>query len=300
MWYQSRVLWALILVLMPVAPAEASTRFTASFKAHDSYAWFVENTCKLERSITGEEPDAAGKYPVLVYVHGTGAENGALAAGNAVIEAAAAAGFVAVAPTYVGGPTVGSAHGADLQTRCMFDESLSTTVLSAVCARPKADCTRIVVAGHSQGGLITLRAANWASNVKAGWALGVFDTMWSNDFTSRESGGNRVLPNARVRVVTGRTDMDYVPADTWGSLNRFTGQSCGWGTVNCLRSDGSGWYVVPHAKPPAGPTDGYADHCFMNQNGYTCTEPQPIDPFWRDGVAPWALGPALTWLKRHV
>jgi hypothetical protein len=298
--YQWRVLWAMIFTFMLVAPAEASVKFTASFKAHDSYAWFVENTCRLDRSITGEEPDAAGKYPVLIYIHGTGGENGDFATGKAVIAAAAAAGFVAVAPTYVGGQTVSSPHGIDLQTRCMFDQSLSTTVLSAVCARPKADCTRIVAAGHSQGGMITLRAANWAGSVKAGWALGVFDTMWTNIFTSRESGGTRALPNARVRAATGRADMDIVAADTWGSLNRFTGQSCGWGTINCLRSDGSGWYVVPHAKPPAGPTDGWADHCYMNENGTRCYDVMPVDPFWRDGSAPWTLPSALTWLKNHV
>ena len=281
-------------------PAEASVSFTASFKAHDSYAYFVENTCRLERSISGEEPDAAGKYPVLVYVHGTGAENGDLATGRAVMAAAAAAGFVAVAPTYVGGPTVSSPRGIDLQTRCMFDQSLPTTVLSAVCARPKADCTRIVAAGHSQGGMITLRAANWANSVKAGWALGVFDNLFTNTFTSRENGGTRGLSNARVRVVTGRDDMDLRPTDTWGSLNRFAGQSCGWGTVNCLRSDGSGWYVVPHAQPPAGPTDGFADHCYMNENDTRCYDVMPVDPFWRNGSAPWTLPSGLSWLQSHV
>jgi len=294
------VLLTVILTLTVATPAAAGVRFTASFKAHDAYAYFVEDTCKVERSITGEEPDAAGKYPVLIYVHGTGAETGDLATGNTVVAAASAAGFVAVAPTYLGGPTVSSPHGIDLQTRCMFDRSLPTTVLSAVCARPKADCSRIVVAGHSQGGMISLRAANWATGVKAGWALGVFDSMWSTSFTSREHGGTRALPDRAVRVVTGRADMDVLVADTWSSVNRFTGQACARGTVDCLRGDGSGWYVVPHAPPPAGPTDGSADHCYMNVDGTRCYEIMPVDPFWRDGSAPWTLRSALAWLRSKI
>jgi len=297
---QLRVLWTLVLTLTAATPAQAGPRFEATFKAHDSYAWFVADTCKLERSITGEEPDAPGTHPVLVYIHGTGAETGDLATGHAVVAAAAAAGFVAVAPTYVGGPTVSSPNGIDLQTRCMFDSSLPSTVLSAVCSRPKADCSRIVVAGHSQGGMIAMRAANWAGGVKAGWAMGVFDTMWSTHFTSRERGGTRALPDGALRVVTGRTDMDLLVADTWGSVNRFTGRSCARGTVDCLRGDGSGWYVVPHATPPAGPTDGYADHCYMNADGQRCYEIMPVDPYWRDGTAPWTLRSALTWLRARV
>src|ERR687898_1919563 len=85
---------------------------------------------------------------------------------------------------------------------------------------PNADCSRIVVAGHSQAGMITPWAANWAGGVRAGWALGVFDSMWSTAFTSREHSGTRALPDHAVRVVTGRTDMDVVVADTWGSVNR--------------------------------------------------------------------------------
>ena len=290
----------LVAVLVLPSLAGAAVGFSASYKAHDGNAYFVSNTCLLDQRINGLEPDAPGKYPVFVYLHGTGAEQGDLAAGTAAITAAAANGFVAVAPTYKGDGTVLSPQGIDLQTKCMFDKTSSTTVLSAVCARPKADCSRIVVAGHSQGGMISMRAANWATGIRGAWALGVFDTMWSNVFVSKEHGGVRELPDARLRIVTGRNDMDTPGPDAWGSVNRFTGRNCAWNTTDCLGSDGSGWYIVPHATPPAGPTDGYADHCYMNQDGNRCIENAPVDPFWQTGSAPWTLPSALAWLKKQV
>jgi hypothetical protein len=311
----TRVLALTFALFLAIAGAAQGASFTDTYEAHNDRAWWGES-CSLEQPIIGAEPDVAGTYPVLIWATGTGAEgewggtptnltkpyDQALA--KAVVKAAADNGFVAAYGQYRGRWTVGSNAGTDLQAKCMFNRPAAPkSLLDAVCARPKADCSRIVVAGHSQGGLIALRAANYERSVKAAWPMGVFsagaDPLY---WTSVERGGQRVLPDAGVRIATGKADMDawWIPnhrSGDYSGLNVFTGRSCANGTVNCFRADGSGWHVVQHAAPPAGPTDRHADHCFMNQNGYTCTEPQPVDPFWRDGTAPWTLGPALDWLR---
>ena len=126
----------------------------------------------------------------------------------------------------------------------------------------------------------------------------------------------RTWPNAALRIATGVEDIDSWLAGItlpWAgckraelsSLRTLTGLSCpdrsaGALTLVCARPDGSGWHIVPHKPPPAGPTDGFADHCFMSVNQTTCREPQGVDQWWLSGNAPWTFGAALPWLKSKM
>lgn len=312
-----RVLATTGAMFLALAAAAHGASFTDTYKAHNDETWWGE-TCNLEQPIIGAEPDAAGTYPVLIWVTGTGAEgewggtpaklakpyDQALA--KAVVKTATDNGFVAAFGQYRGRWTVGSNAGTDRQAKCMFNRPAAPkSLLDAVCARPKADCSRIVVAGHSQGGMIAMRAANHDASVKAAWATAVFNASWDQAFwSSTERGGKRVLRDANVRIATGYDDLHGLLAccngANYGALRTFTGLPCADKTINCVRPDGSGWHIVQHKTAPEGPTDGFADHCFMSVNGNRCTEPQTVDPFWVTGTAPWTLGTALPWLKARA
>jgi pimeloyl-ACP methyl ester carboxylesterase len=303
-----------------VAPsAHAQTAgFSAAYHAHDTWAWWGDS-CRINAPVEGQEPAADGSFPVFIWLSGTGAEGGwsgntlttryDMALAKATVKAAAESGFVAAYPIYKGAHTVGVDQGQDRQALCMFNRTrASTSALDVICARPKADCSRIVVAGHSQGGMIAMRAANHSSSIRAAYATSVFSLGCSNDaafWRSRESGGQRALPNGRLRIATGRGDMDawWVPCHRPGdysALRTFTGLACDNGTVSCNGAAGPGWTIVQHAAPPTGPTDKYADHCFTGQNQTMCKEPQPVDSYWIEGAAPWTLKSALGWLKTYT
>jgi predicted esterase len=304
------------LSLASVSAADAATSFAGTYQAHDDTAWFAPNTCRLSQPVNGMEPGTDGRYPVLLWVTATGAEgewtNNTLtkpydqALAKAAIRAAADSGFVAAYPHYRGRQTNGVNGGIDLQTRCMFNRPAAfTSALDVVCARPKADCSRIVVAGHSQGGMIAMRAANHEPNVKAAWSLGVSYASIDPPFwVSAARGGQRVLADSNLKIVTGYDDLhglvSWFNGASYGSLRTFTGLGCADGTAACLRRDGSGWLIVPHKRPPDGPTDGFADHCFMSVDGYACTEPMPVDQFWLTGSAAWTFPTGLSWLRSRT
>jgi dienelactone hydrolase len=272
-----------------VAPAAAAAgAFSSSYQGLNIW-WNYPDSCNLAMPITGAEPDASGTYPVLVYLHGTYDEMGSLATSRAVLAEAAARGFVAVAPKYDSWATL-SVDGVEQHARCVFREDRATSVVGAVCARVKADCSKgIVVAGHSQGGAIAGRAANWSRRIRAAWLLGV---SGPNVPEARSApSGTRTLANARIRIVDGQGDV-FGPG-TLTDLNAISGRSCAAGP-SCLAADGSGWLLVQNA----GVTDGVADHCYMTTNG--CAMDPAVDARWRSGTAPWAMPAALAWLKRFV
>jgi hypothetical protein len=278
-----------VLAAVLVAPATAAAgAFTASYHGLNIW-WNWPDSCNLPLALSGAEPDAPGTYPVLVYLHGTYDDMGSLATGKAVIAEAAARGFVAVAPKYDSWATL-SVDGVDKHARCMFREDTPTSVLGAVCARAKADCSKgVVAAGHSQGGAIAGRGANWSRRVRAAWLLGV---SGPNVPEARSApSGTRALPNARIRIVNGQADL--FSAAAFADLNAISGRSCAAGP-NCLAADGSGWYLAQDADV----TDGHADHCYMTTNG--CAMSPAVDPRWRGGTGPWAVSAALTWLRRFV
>src|SRR4051794_9226307 len=64
------------LLLGLASPAGAVTSFTGTYEAHDDRAYFSSETCRLNQPVYGMEPDATGKYPVLIWMHGTAAEGG--------------------------------------------------------------------------------------------------------------------------------------------------------------------------------------------------------------------------------
>ena len=288
---------ALLTIGVGTAAGQTSStvQFQSSYRAWnvwDDWQWWLPDKCTLTQQIYGSEPSAQGRYPVLLYLHGYVADTLGNLEGQRVAELAASQGFVAAAFTYESS-VVWSTAAADKNARCMFDPDSNGNALANVCARPKADCSRgVVVAGFSSGGAIAARAANFSPQVRAGWLLGVNGPAVPEALAP--PAGSRALPNNRIRISVGRSDID---GNDLTALNMLTGRSCS--ASPCLGPDGSGYYVVEHSEV----ADGVADHCWWQSVNLvvptnSCTSPPTFDPgFPPPGTAPWSLTTNLDWLR---
>jgi poly(3-hydroxybutyrate) depolymerase len=169
----------LACLLNGVGGAHAQTYTTEQFQGayqgynqSDSWKWWLPDKCTRTQAVYGSEPAAPGRYPVVVYLHGTLADWWGNSEGQRVAELAATQGFVTAAFTHSNTrPTQASIDG---HAFCMFDARAPGNALAQVCARPKADCSRgVLVAGFSVGGAIAGRAKNFAPEVRAAWMMGV-------------------------------------------------------------------------------------------------------------------------------
>jgi dienelactone hydrolase len=242
-----RLFLAALAALLLVAGTAQAQGFTATYQ---SSHW---GSCSGSARIYGNEPAAVGKYPVVLYTHGTlGVHNGAEA--KAFVDRAAQRGFVAASVSY-DSIFYFSARGLDLNARCIYGPGNSA--LARVCARPKADCSRLSVAGFSQGAALAIRATRYGARraLLYGYALDYVD--WQN--------------RADVLIVDGEGE-DVDPA----KLARIT----------------PNWIVVPNGAMQ----DGRADHCWMHGGG-GCSWWPPLDRGWLDGSEPWSLNPTLDWLR---
>lgn len=269
----------------------STVQFQSSYRAYgywDDWKWWLPDKCTLTQPIYGSEPSAPGRYPVLLYLHGTLADWGGNVEGRRVADLAADRGFVAAAFTYDSW-VVNSISAVDGNAKCMFSPGSSGNALADVCSRPKADCSRgVVVAGFSAGGSIAARARNFAPLVRAGWLLGVNGPAIPEALAA--PAGSRALPNNRIRIVVGSSDVNELTA-----LNRLTGLNCS--ASPCVGPDGSGYYVVQNSEV----ADRVADHCWWQSvNTWvptnSCTWSPTFDPGFASGGTPWSLPTNLDWL----
>lgn len=283
---------------LPAAGADAQAPPTTvafadayrGFNAWDGWRGAGAARCNVAMPLQGSEPAAPGRYPVLVYLHGTLADWGGNVEGRLIADAAAEAGFVAIAASYDSVTVTGPAE-VEANARCVFGGGAQSAV-SRACAQAKADCARgVVVVGFSAGGAIAGRAANVSARVRAAWLLGV-DGPAAPRALARPA-GTRALPDRRLRIAVGRLDL---AAGDAAALNRITGQACR--SPTCLRADGSGYVVVQDFEV----VDGVADHCFwMSVNpvvpSNSCTWTPELDPGFRDPSRLWSLPAGLAWLR---
>lgn len=284
----------------------ATTQLQESYQAYDLFEGYKPatfNKCTKPEPIYISEPAAPGRYPVLVYLHGTLADLGGNHEGQQVAALAAAQGFVAAAFTYSDiSPTEASVDG---QANCMFNTGSPGNAISQVCALAEADCSQgFLVSGFSAGGAIAMRARNFNPWVQAAWAMGVSGPAVASALATPE--GTRALPNNRLRIDVGQRDVQVTDPSTGQvtfnltGLNALTGQDCT--TADCLAPDGSGYYVVQNSEV----ADGVADHCYwMRVNKLvptnSCTWSPTFDPgFVPPSTAPWGLLASLDWLRAQL
>ncbi len=259
----------------------------------------VPNKCVGSEPLYISEPAAPGTYPVFIYTHGTLADWGGNFEGQRIAQMAAAEGFVAAAPTYDSWLTM-SPSGVASQAQCIYGGSSTTDVIGQVCALAEANCSQgVVVGGFSQGGAIAGLAANYSPLVRAAWLMGVSGPVFPEGLAA--PAGTRVLPNDKLRLDVGQTDVQTGPSTfELSALNALTGLNCS--QLHCIQPNGSGFYVVQNSEV----ADGVADHCwFQSVNlavpSNSCTWNPTWDPgFVAPSTTPWSLPTSLNWLSRQL
>jgi dienelactone hydrolase len=273
--------------------------------SYQSFSFFdgASGGCDAAEPIYVSEPAAPGSYPVVIYLHGTGDNYGGDQDGQDVAQMAADQGWLGAAVTWV--DVNATQQGVDGQANCMFDVASPGDALAQICSLPQADCSHgVVLSGMSTGGAIAARAKNFNSAVDAVWAMGVSGPVAPAALAA--PAGTRALPNDRLRIDDGQTDLQVTNPSTgqvsfdFSGVNALTGQGCQ--TFNCLNPDGSGYYVVQNSEV----ADGVADHCFwMDVNladpANSCTLTPTFDPgFIPPSTTQWSITNSLAWLRAEL
>jgi hypothetical protein len=276
----------------------STTSFTATYTGQGSNA----TTCNSSFAITGQEPSTTGTFPVFLYMVGT-TESATNASATAAVAGMASRGFVAATIAYNSG-SFGNCSAIDGKTKCIFDSTTSTSAVSVLCARAKADCSKgILAGGFSQGAVIATQSKNFNSGVRAAWGMGDGVKYSSFDLTSCQANGNRALPSDHLRSIAGQKDQFLGASGSFSfgagsitnvrsQLQTLTGFNCGSTATNCLQSNGSGWYIVQNNQVQ----DGSADHCFMRASGDCSGSQNSLDSGWQNGTDVWELSASLSWL----
>jgi hypothetical protein len=212
--------------------------------------------------LEGREPVEAGRYPVFIYLVGTGDVANDPAAAS-VVESMAARGFVAASVPYASLDGLGAVVSdrtqacgiAAKKAGCIFGSGAGSAV-SKLCGRGKADCGRgIVVAGHSQGAMLATLAKEAEPRVRAAYAMGagvhvdvsILGLNVDADLSACATPQHRALPADRLRIVDGQSDYAY-GSYLQQDVRDLTGMDCPPGALECLRAGGSGWTLFPDAE----------------------------------------------------
>lgn len=252
-----------------------------------------DDPCGTDYAIRGRAPSGNGRYPVFVYLMGT-FESFPTPAAQAAVERMARRGFLAVNMDYPNG-SFGECPTLSRRSECAFDRGRSGSAVSAICGHPEADCTKgLVVAGFSQGSILSVLAHDFDTRVRSVYGMGAGVQYANYDLRSCVADGNRSLPSTRLRAVNGEGDgfMGGDSASVRAQLEELTGLVCGSDSVSCFRPDRSGWDIVLNGEV----ADGPADHCYMNDGG--CFN--SLDPRWANGSDSWALDQNLDWLVQTL
>jgi hypothetical protein len=291
--------WSFALTLGMVTGAGRASAQVQSFQM--SYAALSEatGTCTaaVDNRIDGYEPADPGTYPVFAYVSGTLVDHWRPDM-DELVERAAAAGFVAASIEWPN-QNIMTCPKMTARAGCMFDETSASSALEVLCSRPKADCGKgIVVHGVSQGAGLAVLAANYSSDVRAAWAMAIGVRINGIALDCLKP-ANRALPVNRLRATTGERDNFFgnIATVVRSQQKDLTGYNCGTADECWDGQTGAGYDVVQGPELE----DGYADHCFMRDNG--CTEPPPNTPpsvymdagFWAGDLSH-SLDNGITWL----
>jgi hypothetical protein len=265
----------------------------------DTYQGWNAGTNSIEEyAMLGAEPVAPGAYPVFIYTVGTFGTHDTASA-IPWIEEMAARGFVAASVEYSNGPLFGCPAMYEKAGGIYSD---ADSAIAMLCGRPKADCSKgIVTAGHSQGSMMAMLAADFDARVRATLALGTGYSLLG--FIANHEQclvTDRVLPDDRLRATNGESDGSFGALDTMvDQLNDLTAMGCEAADITCLRPNGSGWVLVQDSDV----LDGEADHCFMGNlpPGSTasgCTVAP--DDGWLTTAEPWGRAAGASFLESFV
>lgn len=273
--------------------ASAQTSFSMTYKGGST------SSCGSTYNITGKEPSASGKYPLFVYIGGTG-ESYTSNWGAAAIDEAVSKGFVAASVQY-DNASFGTCSTIGTRAKCIFNPANANSAIAKLCSRAKVDCSKgIVTGGLSQGSIISVLSKNTDSRVRASFGQGTGSTYTvAYNLESCMADGKHKQTGDRIRIVNGERDMFVggTEATARSQAELVTGLKC-TGKQSCFRSNGSGWYIVKDAQV----YDLNADHCFMGYGGVVGVQCSGllVDPGYQYGSDPWQVKATIAWLKTFV
>jgi hypothetical protein len=284
----AKSLAALGIALLGTAAWSATTTFTASYSGANGSA-----TCGTTYRISGVEPSDTAKRPVFLYMVGT-TETYNNAQAMAAVNAMAAKGFVAAAIQYNSG-SFGTCTDIGQKAACIFKPASTTSAVSQLCSRARADCSKgVVVAGFSQGSVIATLAKNTEPRVRAAYGMGTHNAYSVYDLSACMKAGKFTLPTSNLRIANGETDTfgGGIASAVRTSSQNVTGTSCGAGAYQCLATNGSGWIMIRGSQV----SDLSADHCYQRSVGDCIGSENSLDAKWKTGTDNWALPANLNWL----
>lgn len=273
--------------------ASAQTSFSMTYKGGST------SSCGSTYNISGKEPSASGKYPLFVYIGGTG-ESYTSNWGAAAIDEAVSKGFVAASVQYDNG-SFGTCSTIGTRAKCIFNPSNANSAIAKLCSRAKVDCSKgIVTGGLSQGSIISVLSKNTDARVRASFGQGTGSTYTvAYNLESCMADGKHKQTGDRIRIVNGERDMFVGGTESVArsQAELVTGLKC-TGKQSCFRSNGSGWYIVKDAQV----YDLNADHCFMGYGGVIGVQCSGllVDPGYQYGSEPWQVKATIAWLKTFV
>jgi hypothetical protein len=269
-----------------------TSSFTASYKGQGSGS----SSCNTSFTITGQQPTAAGSYPVFLYMVGT-TETATNASATAAVQGMANRGYIAASIAYDSGE-FGSCSQIAGKASCIFNPNSASSAVETLCAMKNANCgLGIVVAGFSQGAVIATLAKNTDSRVQAAYGMGDGVSYATFNLNSCMANGNRTLPSDRLRAVNGQGDefTGDTEAKQQTNMQELTGFDCSSGSTSCLQNNGSGWIIVQNSQTEADD----ADHCYMRDGGCLASQ-NSLDSGWKSGSSNWELNANLTWLTQFT
>jgi hypothetical protein len=283
---------------MPVLALGAALMASSAVQAQSSFSATYTNGSTYK--IAGKEPSASGKYPVYVHIGGTGESyNGAWA--MAAVDAAVARGMVAATVEY-NNASFGTCSTIAGRAKGIFNSASTSSAISKLCARAKADCSKgIVTGGLSQGSIISVLAKDYDSRVRASMGQGTGSTYTiAYNLSSCMANGRHKQPGDRIRIINGERDMFVGGTESIArsQAELVTGLNCA-GRQSCFRTNGSGWYIVKDLEV----VDLSADHCFMGNLGVVgiqCSGVLGVDPYYQYGNNKWGVKATMDWLKTFV
>lgn len=273
-----------------------SSLMSTTLSAADLFSDKYSNGTLGGAAISGQEPSAAGTYPVFVYMVGTWEDHENASAMSAV-SSMADRGYVAASVDYYNS-SFGDCATMTRRSKYIFDAGSSKSAISKLCSRSKADCSKgIVVGGFSQGSMLAVLGKNYDSRVEAAFGMGAGVQYDSYDLRACVADGNRVLAGDRLRAINGEVDsfMGGNPDAVRAQLEELTGLVGSSGLYSLFRANDSGWYMVNQGEV----SDGEAEHCYMRDGGCGFNQ-NTLDANWQSGGSSWSLEPNLEWLTRFT
>jgi pimeloyl-ACP methyl ester carboxylesterase len=307
-------------VSVPSKPAVAIKEFQATYKGgHDE-----------EYQMKGFHPEGKGKFPVYVYLPGTGDTPGN-PQDMEYVKYMAGKEFVAATIEYQNGDMCFSLcqDGGECKLSFFSMLGLGTTIttfekarkiknaLDVLCQHENADCSKgLAVMGHSQGGFTTMVLTLLDSRITAILPMGVGPLQMPGEAVDRfrfdtKCVGNaqisKHLPQSKRRYTNGEADnlsRSNQSNDNKG-LEDFSGYLCKTTEtpINCMQDDGSGYYIVSATEYTDEDMKVVFDtshHKVAGHNFFGSSDPVSEEsvflPSFKDGSAPWTMKPMLDWL----